>query len=208
MDFRSKNDAIVRTGLIAAVLTLLAADKMLKRESIPMYNNQNSNSQITQTAYFAAGCFWGVEYAYQNVPGVTQTAVGFMGGDIDNPSYKRICAGDTNHAEVVQVVFDPDKVSYKKLVEYFFKIHDPTTPNRQGPDIGTQYRSSIFYTTDEQFQIAHDVTASLQQSRTFRKPIVTQLVRADNFWKAEDYHQKYFDSHPERAVCHPIPKFE
>lgn len=208
MNVRPKNYVIVRTGLIAAVLTLLAADRMLKKESIPMDNNQNLSSQTTQTAYFAAGCFWGVEYAFENVPGVSQTVVGFMGGDIDNPSYKRICAGDTNHAEVVQVVFDPGKVSYKKLVEYFFKIHDPTTLNRQGPDIGTQYRSAIFYATDEQFQIAHGVIASLQQTKTFRKPIVTQLVQADRFWKAEDYHQKYFDKNPERAVCHPIPKFE
>lgn len=162
----------------------------------------------TETATFAGGCFWGVEYAFEHVPGVGKTEVGFMGGKMDNPSYRRICEGDTNHAEVVYLEFDPAKVSYRKLVEYFFKIHDPTTPNRQGPDVGTQYRSAIFFHNENQKQIAEQVIAELKKQKTFKRPIVTQLVPAQSFWKAEDYHQKYFDSHPERAVCHSIPKFE
>jgi peptide-methionine (S)-S-oxide reductase len=161
-----------------------------------------------EVATLAGGCFWGVEYAFEQVPGVIKTEVGFMGGKVDNPSYNRVCAGNTNHAEVVHLEFDPSKVSYRKLVEYFFKIHDPTTANRQGPDVGTQYRSAIFVHNDAQKQIAEEVITELKKQKTFKRPIVTQLVPAQSFWKAEDYHQKYFDNHPERAVCHFIPKFE
>lgn len=164
----------------------------------------------TVFATFAGGCFWGTEYAYEKVPGVIKTEVGFMGGKVDNPSYKRICAGDTMHAEVVQVVFDPAKVSYRKLVEYFFKIHDPTTVDRQGPDVGTQYRSAIFVHDPNQQKIARDVIAELTKKKVFKRPIVTQVVPAQTFWKAEDYHQQYFDKNPARAeaMCHFIPKFE
>jgi peptide-methionine (S)-S-oxide reductase len=164
----------------------------------------------TDVATFAGGCFWGTQYAYEHVPGVTKTEVGFMGGRMDNPSYKRVCVGDTNYAEVVQVVFDPNVVSYRKLVEYFFKIHDPTTANRQGPDVGTQYRSAIFVHDPNQLQIAKDVIAELTQKKVFKRPIVTQIVPAQTFWKAEDYHQKYFDKNPDRAeaMCHFIPKFK
>jgi peptide-methionine (S)-S-oxide reductase len=164
----------------------------------------------TQMATFAGGCFWGIEYAYQNVPGVLQTQVGFMGGKVDDPSYKQVCTGRTDHAEVVGVVFDPNQVSYRKLVEYFFKIHDPTTVNRQGPDVGTQYRSAIFVHDPNQEQIAKDVVAELTKKKVFKRPIVTQVVAAETFWKAEDYHQQYFDKNPARkeAMCHFIPKFE
>jgi peptide-methionine (S)-S-oxide reductase len=167
-------------------------------------------SSKTETATFAGGCFWGTEYAYEHVPGVKSTAVGFMGGKLDKPSYKRVCVGDTNHAEVVHLVFDPNVVSYRKLVEYFFKIHDPTTMNRQGPDVGTQYRSAIFYHDPNQMEIAKAVIADLTQKKVFKKPIVTQVVAAQEFWKAEDYHQQYFDKNPARAEmsCHFIPKFE
>lgn len=162
----------------------------------------------TELATFGGGCFWGVEYAFENVPGVLKAESGFMGGKGDNPSYRQVCMGNTHHAEVVQVTFDPNKVSYRKLVEYFFKIHDPTTLNRQGPDVGTQYRSAIFYHSEAQKKIAEDVIAELKNKKVFKRPIVTQLAPAQTFWKAEDYHQNYFDKHPERAVCHPIPKFE
>lgn len=163
----------------------------------------------TQMATFAGGCFWGIEYAYQNVPGVLQTQVGFMGGKVDDPSYKQVCTGRTDHAEVVEVVFDPNHVSYRRLVEYFFKIHDPTTVNRQGPDVGTQYRSAIFVHDPNQEQIVKDVIAELTKKKVFKRPIVTQVVPAQNFWKAEDYHQQYFDKNPARAAtCHFIPKFE
>jgi peptide-methionine (S)-S-oxide reductase len=164
----------------------------------------------TAVATFAGGCFWGTQYAFEHVPGVVKTEVGFMGGKVDSPSYSRVCEGDTMHAEVVHIEFDPNAVSYRKLVEYFFKIHDPTTPNRQGPDAGTQYRSAIFFYDASQQQIAKDVMAELKKQKTFKRPIVTQLVPAGKFWKAENYHQKYFDKNPERAAvsCHRIPKFE
>jgi peptide-methionine (S)-S-oxide reductase len=164
----------------------------------------------TAIATFAGGCFWGTEYAYQQVPGVIKTEVGYMGGKVDDPSYKRVCDGDTNHAEVVHLVFDPGKVSYRKLVEYFFKIHDPTTVDRQGPDVGTQYRSAIFFYDPQQEQIAKEVIAQLTKEKVFKRPIVTQVVAAQAFWKAEGYHQQYFDKHPARAAaaCHYIPKFE
>jgi peptide-methionine (S)-S-oxide reductase len=172
-------------------------------------DNRMESINKTELATFAGGCFWGMEFAYQNVPGVTKVESGFMGGKVDNPSYKQICIGNTNHAEVVHFEFDPGKVSYRKLVEYFFKIHDPTTVNRQGPDVGTQYRSAIFVHDSTQEKIAKDVIAQLTQDKKFRRPIVTEVVAAEAFWKAEDYHQDYFNKHPERAAaCHYIPKFE
>jgi peptide-methionine (S)-S-oxide reductase len=178
------------------------------RQVSKMENKAKESVKKTEAATFAGGCFWGTEYAYQHVPGVIKTEVGFMGGKMENPSYNRVCAGDTNHAEAVHLVFDPNVVSYRKLVEYFFKIHDPTTVNRQGPDAGTQYRSVIFFYDKSQQQIAKEVIAELTKRKVFKRPIVTQVLPAQAFWKAEDYHQKYFDKHPAQAVCHIIPKFE
>jgi len=172
------------------------------------WNKSMESINKTAVATFAGGCFWGTEYAFENVPGVLKTEVGFMGGGVENPSYKRVCAGDTYHAEVMHLEFDPNRVSYRKLVEYFFKIHDPTTMNRQGPDVGTQYRSAIFFYDESQEQIAKEVIAELKKRKVFKKPIVTQIVPAQTFWKAEDYHQKYYDKNPGQAACHYIPKFE
>lgn len=198
--------------MMAMVSLILALDTILYQPgrsdlSVEKGNTMESIDKM-DIATFAGGCFWGVEYAFENVPGVVKAESGFMGGKMDNPSYRQVCMGNTNHAEVVQVAFDPNQVTYRKLVEYFFKIHDPTTLNRQGPDVGTQYRSAIFYHNDQQKQIAEDVIADLKNKKVFKRPIVTQLSPAQTFWIAEDYHQNYFDKHPERAVCHPIPKFE
>ena len=156
----------------------------------------------TETAVFGGGCFWGVEHLFGRVPGVVRTEVGFMGGTVANPSYKRVCGGDTNHAEVVSLQYDPAKITYRKLTEFFFEIHDPTTPNRQGPDAGTQYRSVIFYCSDAQKQVAQDVVEQLDKSGKFKKPVVTQIVPASQFWPAEEYHQKYFQKNPDKASCH------
>ncbi|MEN6308788.1 MAG: peptide-methionine (S)-S-oxide reductase MsrA [Anaerohalosphaeraceae bacterium] len=199
--------------MIGLILLLFSSDFNLSRwdgnaPGLHVRTVSMTDQQTTELATFAAGCFWGVEYAFQNVPGVIKTEVGFMGGRIDNPSYKRVCLGDTNHAEVVHLEFNPSVVSYRKLTEYFFKIHDPTTPNRQGPDVGTQYRSAVFTHSDTQAAIAKEIIAELSARKAFRRPIVTQVVPAQTFWKAEDYHQKYFDQHPDLAVCHPIPPFE
>ena len=142
-------------------------------------------------ATFAAGCFWGVEAAYQSVPGVVSTAVGFMGGDVENPTYEDVCMGNTNHAEVVHLEYDPDQVSYEQLLNMFWKIHNPTTLNCQGPDFGTQYRSAIFYHNDKQKQIALSSKKEKNSTDRFKGKIVTEITKASDFYRAEEYHQKY-----------------
>lgn len=146
----------------------------------------------TETAYFAAGCFWGVEEAFRTTPGVISTAVGFMGGTLDNPSYKAVCNGDTGHAETTEVVFNPEKISYEALLEMFWKMHDPTQVDRQGPDYGSQYRSAIFTTTPEQETMALASKENEQKNGGHIAPIATVIQPAPTFWKAEDYHQQYF----------------
>ena len=145
-------------------------------------------------AMFGAGCFWGVEYNFNNVEGVNDAISGYSGGKVDNPTYEQVCTNTTDHAEVVLVDYDPDVVTYDKLLQVFWEKHDPTTLNRQGPDIGTQYRSAIFYFDDEQ---KNSATKSLQerQSTIRSRKIVTEITKASDFWKAEEYHQKYFEKH-------------
>lgn len=146
-----------------------------------------------EVAMFGAGCFWGVEATFRKVPGVLDTAVGYSGGHTRNPTYKEVCTDKTGHAEVIRIEFDPAKVSYKQLVEIFWANHDPTTVNRQGPDVGTQYRSAIFFFTPEQEAVAKAVKAELTKARRFRRPIVTQIEPAGEFWRAEEYHQRYLE---------------
>lgn len=146
-------------------------------------------------ATFAAGCFWGVEASFRKIPGVIDTMVGYTGGEVENPTYQMVCTHKTGHAESVQVRFDPDKLSYADLVKAFFDLHDPTTLDRQGPDVGSQYRSSIFYHNTEQKQIAETVKQALNQSGKYRYPVVTEIVPAADFYKAEEYHQRYYDKH-------------
>jgi peptide-methionine (S)-S-oxide reductase len=152
-------------------------------------------------ATFAAGCFWGVEDAFRQVKGVTSTAVGYIGGHTQNPTYKEVCANSTGHAEAVEVEFDPNQVSYKDLLAVFFQSHDPTQLNRQGPDYGTQYRSAIFFHDVTQESEAREALAALGKSGIFKRPIVTQIVAAPEFYRAEEYHQKYFEKQGIRA-CH------
>lgn len=146
-------------------------------------------------ATFGAGCFWGVETAFRRVPGVLDTAAGYMGGTSDSPTYRDVCTGTTGHAEVVEVIFDPARVSYERLLDVFFTIHDPTTPGRQGVDIGTQYRSAIFYHTAEQKAAAESFRERMDASGRFRRPVVTEIVPAQTFWRAEEYHQRYHEKH-------------
>ena len=148
-----------------------------------------------ETATFGAGCFWGVESAFREVKGVTDAAVGYMGGKTKSPTYKQVCSDATGHVEVCQVTFEPAAVSYEKLVEYFFKLHDPTQVNRQGPDVGTQYRSVIFFHSPEQQKIATEIHDRLDASRKFGRPIATEIEPAAEFWRAEEYHQRYFEKH-------------
>lgn len=145
-----------------------------------------------KTATFAAGCFWGVEDKLAKIPGVIETRVGYTGGEVENPTYRMVCTNTTGHAEAVHVSYDTDKIDYEALVRRFFEIHNPTTLNRQGPDVGSQYRSAIFYQTDEQRQIAERVKEELNQSGKFPYPIVTEVVPAGDFYQAEEYHQKYY----------------
>ncbi|MDE2058157.1 MAG: peptide-methionine (S)-S-oxide reductase MsrA [candidate division NC10 bacterium] len=144
-------------------------------------------------ATFGAGCFWGVEAAFRRVPGVVSTTVGYMGGYFENPSYRDVCSGTTGHAEVVQVDYDPSKVSYDNLLDIFWSIHDPTTLNRQGPDLGAQYRSVIFFHDADQQAAALTSKQKLELSRKHRQPVVTEITPASTFYRAEEYHQKYLE---------------
>jgi len=156
---------------------------------------------VTELATFGAGCFWGVEVTFRNVPGVKDALVGYLGGTMANPTYRDVCTGRTGHAEVVQVSYDPAEVSYVKLLDVFWENHDPTTLNRQGPDVGTQYRSAIFYHTPEQKRVAEESKSRLEASGRFRRPIVTEITAASTFYPAEDYHQRYLEKRG-LASCH------
>lgn len=151
-------------------------------------------------ATFGAGCFWGVEAAFRKVKGVVSTAVGYMGGTLENPTYEEVCTDRTGHAEVVEILYDPAMVSYEDLLDIFWKIHDPTTLNRQGPDYGTQYRSVIFYHTSEQDAAARKSKDIFQQSGEYKRVIVTKIEPAAMFWRAEEYHQQYYEK-TGRASC-------
>ncbi|MFW3146915.1 MAG: peptide-methionine (S)-S-oxide reductase MsrA [Thermoplasmatota archaeon] len=146
---------------------------------------------MTETAVFGAGCFWGVQASFDQVEGVVSTTVGYSGGTKENPTYQEVCSHRTGHAEVVKVEFDPVKVSYRGLLDHFFQIHDPTTPNRQGPDVGTQYRSAVFYFSREQEKEARE--AKERWGKSYSRPIVTEISPAAPFYDAEEYHQKYFE---------------
>ncbi len=150
-------------------------------------------SEKLEKATFAAGCFWGVEEAFRRVPGVVKTRVGYTGGHTPNPTYQEVCTGETGHAEAVEVTYDPRVVSYERLLEVFWSIHDPTSLNRQGWDVGTQYRSAIFYHTREQAWAARNSKARLEASGKYKDPIVTEIVPAGPFYPAEEYHQGYYE---------------
>lgn len=153
----------------------------------------------TETATLGGGCFWCLEAVYQELKGVQHVESGYAGGHVPNPTYEQVCEGSTGHAEVVRVSFDPETVSYRELLEIFFTIHDPTTPNRQGNDVGTQYRSVIFYHTPAQQETARQVIAAM--ANVWDAPIVTELSPAQEYYKAEDYHQNYFRQHPLQGYC-------
>ena len=158
-----------------------------------------------KTAYFAAGCFWGVEAAFRQVEGVTATAVGYVGGHTVNPTYKQVCGNRTGHAETVRVAYDPEKVAYEQLLEVFWKIHDPTTLNRQGPDVGSQYRSAIFVEDETQYAAAVESRKALSQSGRFTRPVVTEITKAGGeFYLAEEYHQQYLQKQGKAACTIPL----
>jgi len=165
-----------------------------------------------QTATLAAGCFWGVEEFYRKLPGVIETQVGYTGGDKANPTYKEVSSGKTGHAEAIEIRFDPKQLSYEKILDLFFKLHDPTTLNRQGGDRGSQYRSAIFYQNDEQKKIAERFKAKVEKSKAWKDPIVTELKAVGSFYPAEEEHQKYlvqnpggYDNHHLRPISFDLP---
>lgn len=164
----------------------------------------------TETATFGSGCFWCTEAIFQQVEGVIKVESGYSGGKVKNPTYKEVCSGLTGHAEVVRLKYDPELISYDELLEIFWATHDPTTPNQQGADVGTQYRSVVFYHNEEQRQRAEHFKSRLEEERVFDKPIVTEISPAETFYKAEDYHQDYFKLNSNAPYCSFVvkPKLE
>lgn len=166
----------------------------------PGENEQNGLRMAT----LGGGCFWCLEAVYKELQGVEQVVSGYAGGDVANPTYKQVCTGTTGHAEVVQLSYDPDVISYRELLEVFFTIHDPTTLNRQGADVGPQYRSAIFYHDEEQKEAAHDIIEELEEENVFADPIVTEVSALDDFYRAEDYHQDYYEKNPNQGYCQVV----
>ncbi|HYE33755.1 MAG TPA: bifunctional methionine sulfoxide reductase B/A protein [Methylomirabilota bacterium] len=183
-------DPFVKAGLIKAGATTSAAAPADKA------------APKIEKATFAGGCFWGMEEIIRDIPGVISTTVGYTGGTTKNPTYKQICTGTTGHAEAVEITYDPAKTSYETLLTFFFRMHDPTTLNRQHNDVGTQYRSAIFYHSDEQKRIAEEVKARTGKAGKWKKPIVTEITKASEFYPAEDYHQDYLKKNPGGYNCH------
>lgn len=186
---------VLLTGLLVAVLIKPCLSG--QKDEVSIMNTKT----ITQEAIFAAGCFWGVQEYFSRVPGVVKTEAGYTGGDVESPTYQEVSSGETGHAEAVRVVFDPKTISYEKLLGHFWEMHDPTSLNRQGFDMGTEYRSAIFYTTPEQEKAAKSSLAELEKSGRYSQKIVTEILPADEFYPAEGYHQDFLKKHP-GIYCH------
>lgn len=167
-------------------------------------NQRSQAPQGRRTATLAGGCFWCLEAVYEQLKGVERVVSGYAGGTVPHPTYEQVCTGQTCHAEVLQITFDPRTITYRDLLDVFFTIHDPTTLNRQGGDVGTQYRSAIFYHDDEQKAVAEQVIAEVEAAGVWDDPIVTEVTALDRFYPAEAYHQGYFRSHPEQAYCRAV----
>jgi len=199
---------LIKIGLIIFTSTfvlLLLFPKINEGHIKKMEQNKK-----TETATFAGGCFWCVEAIYEKLDGVISVTSGYSGGDVVNPTYEQVCTGNTGHAEAAQIVFNPAKISYKDLLEVFWKTHDPTTLNRQGNDIGTQYRSAIFYENKKQKEIAEKYKSKLDKSDIFKNPIVTEIVPLESFYPAENYHQDYYERNKSQPYCQLVitPKVE
>ncbi|MBN2020292.1 MAG: peptide-methionine (S)-S-oxide reductase MsrA [Sedimentisphaerales bacterium] len=188
---------------ILIFLAAIAALVLLRQQNIGFKGSEKMSNAPPRTkpadpnryekAIFAAGCFWHVQYEFDHIPGVISTTVGYTGGTTENPTYKQVCTGKTGHAEAIEIIYDPNRVSYEKLLNAFFENHDPTTLNRQGPDVGLQYRSAIFYYNDSQRQTALAAIKNLSKSNKYPNPVVTEVKPAGPFYQAEEYHQKYLE---------------
>jgi methionine-S-sulfoxide reductase len=206
--------AIVSTAACGLALVFAATPETpnSREQSMPAHpdNSQPSDSTNLETATFASGCFWCSEAVFQQLRGVKSVVSGYSGGLVENPSYEQVCSGTTGYAEAIQVTFDPAVVPYSDLLQVFWQTHDPTTLNRQGNDIGTQYRSAVFYHGDEQRKEAEEYKQQLDESKTFKSPIVTEITQFTNFIPAEKYHQNYYQDNPNQGYCQYVirPKVE
>ncbi len=189
---------------------LFSCGQTVRKEKSGANTQTNINLQAMETATFGAGCFWCVEAIFQRLNGVEDVKSGYMGGKIKNPTYREVCSGLTGHAEVIQIKFNPEIITYKDLLEVFFQTHDPTTLNRQGADVGTQYRSAIFYHNDAQKELAEKIKNELNNKIVFDNPVVTEVSEASVFYVAEDYHQNYFNENGSQPYCSFViqPKIE
>ena len=195
---RRVNVSVVKSIIVWSGLVLMGASGMSERMHEQVSEGMRSDHTVgQQRAYFAAGCFWGVEAIFSEVDGVVETAVGYMNGDTDDPTYEEVCYKNTGHAEAVEVIYEPSTISYEELCQLFWRLHDPTTLNRQGPDVGSQYRSGIFYQSEEERAIA--LAVKQQAQAHWNQPIVTEILPAAPFYKAEDYHQDYLSR---RGISH------
>lgn len=194
----------LRYCINSASLKFISVDELEKEgygEFLPLFGKKTMMKK-QEVATLAGGCFWGVEELIRKLPGVLETHVGYTGGFTENPTYNEVKTGATGHAESIEITFDPSKLSYEDLLRYFFRLHDPTTKNRQGNDIGTQYRSEIFYHSEEQRKVAEKVKAEVDHSGKWKKPVATEIAPAKKFYTAEEYHQKYLQKHPDGYTCH------
>lgn len=189
-------------AMAAAATFFSTGNRAMSDDTKPKPNQaEPKDAEKLQTATFGSGCFWCTEAVFQELKGVEKVTSGYMGGTVKNPTYDQVCEGTTGHAEVVQVTYDPEVISFKELLEVFWKLHDPTTKNRQGNDVGTQYRSAVFYHDDEQRDLAEEYKKKLDEAGAFRAPIVTEITAAEEFYPAEDYHQNYFRENPRQGYC-------
>ena len=202
--------SIAVTWFTAIFFTACGQSTATKQKPIIMDDNKNYAAGTLDTATFGSGCFWCVEAVFQLLDGVTKVESGYSGGTVKNPSYREVCTGTTGHAEVCQITYDKSKISFKDLLEVFWKTHDPTTLNMQGNDHGTQYRSVVFYHNDEQKQLAEKYKAELSKSGAWENPVVTEITAYTAFYKAEDYHQDYFNLNGTEPYCRFViqPKVE
>ena len=185
--------------ILFMLLFVASSPTIAQQQNQKAMNKENENR--LETATFGAGCFWCVEAVFQQLKGVKSVTSGYSGGHVKNPAYREVTSGNTGHAEAVQIKFDPEQISFRQLLEVFWKTHDPTTLNRQGPDIGPQYRSAIFYHNEEQKRIAEESKNEMDRSGYYNNPIVTEIEPFTNFYVAEDYHQDYYESNPNQPYC-------
>lgn len=182
-------------------IAMVGCEKSNSKSKINDKNFMDNQNKKLETATFGSGCFWCTEAIFERVNGVVSVVSGYSGGTVANPTYEQVCTGKTGHAECTEITFDPSVVSYDELLEIFWKVHDPTTLNRQGNDVGTQYRSVIFYHNDEQKQKAEYYKAKLTEEKIWDKPIVTEITKFEKFYPAENYHQEYYDKNPNQGYC-------